>query len=63
MCTDAIDIRQYTFAVDFVFSLQGIEACMIVLGSVLVLIVATFLPKQRRARPSIGSGACFRDSE
>jgi hypothetical protein len=33
---------------DFLFSLQGIAACVILLGTVLVLVSAIFLPKQRR---------------
>jgi hypothetical protein len=33
---------------DMLFSLQGIAACIILLGSVLVLVFAIFLPKERR---------------
>jgi hypothetical protein len=33
---------------DLLFSLQGIAACVIVLGSALVLIVAILLPRLRR---------------
>jgi hypothetical protein len=33
---------------DLLFSLQGIAACVILLGTLLVLIPALFLPKQLR---------------
>jgi hypothetical protein len=33
---------------DLLFSLQGIAACIILLGTVLVLVFAIFLPRQRR---------------
>jgi hypothetical protein len=33
---------------DLLFSLQGIAACMILLGAVVVLVFAIFPPKQRR---------------
>lgn len=33
---------------DLLFSLQGIAACVIVLGSVLVIVFAIVLPKRRR---------------
>jgi hypothetical protein len=33
---------------DLLFTLQGIAACVIVLGSILVVFFAVVLPKQRR---------------
>jgi hypothetical protein len=33
---------------DLLFSLQGIAACIILLGSVLAVVLAIFLPKQQR---------------
>jgi hypothetical protein len=37
-------------AMDSLFSLLGTAACLVLLGSVLLMIVALFLPKQQRGQ-------------
>jgi hypothetical protein len=44
---------------DLLFSFQGIAACVIVLGSLLLLIVAILLPKKRRGEMLHGVGRWF----
>ena len=39
-----------SIAMDMLFSLQGIAACIILLGSVLALVLAIFLPRHPRGK-------------